>query len=40
VLSRAGVHGEECVCLGRPDERWYFAERELIVDWMETRPFG
>jgi hypothetical protein len=20
------------------DGRWYFAERELILDWSETRP--
>jgi hypothetical protein len=22
------------------DERWYFAERDLILDWSETRPLG
>jgi hypothetical protein len=24
----------------RVDGRWYFAERQLIVDWTETRPLG
>ena len=24
----------------RVDGRWYFAERELILDWSETRPLG
>ena len=22
------------------DERWFFAERKLILDWSETRPLG
>jgi hypothetical protein len=22
------------------DQRWYFAERKLILDWSETRPLG
>jgi hypothetical protein len=22
------------------DEAWYFAERQLILDWSETRPLG
>jgi SnoaL-like protein len=24
----------------RVEGRWYFAERELILDWSETRPLG
>jgi hypothetical protein len=24
----------------RSEEAWYFAERQLIVDWTETRPLG
>ena len=24
----------------RIDGRWYFAERELILDWSETRPLN
>jgi hypothetical protein len=24
----------------RVERRWYFAERNLIVDWTETRPLG
>ena len=24
----------------KDDERWYFAERELILDWSETRTLG